>query len=467
MTETGVVEREAGLLRRLTRGQAIMISLGGAIGTSLFLSSGIALSYAGPGVMVSYAIAGFIAVAMVFSLSEMAVMHPAAGSFGTYAELYLSPWAGFVVRYTYWFAQVVATGFEAVAAGIYMTYWFPAAPVWLWSLGFAVIVLAVNSRSVNNFGSVEYWFALIKVAAIVFFVVLGAAHIFGLGVPATGFANLYALPGGFFPHGFHGVWMAVILGLLSFVGIEVVAVTSGEVPNPEKTIPAALRTMAVRLFLFYVLALGVVAAMFPWTQTQGHVAVAQSPFVKVLALTGIPNAAGLMNFVIISAALSGMNTNVYLCSRMLFSLARGRYAPAWLGRLSRSGAPVAGVWLSGGFILTAILAAMFTPKAYAYLQGVALFGAIVVWALILVSHLRFRQVHAAESLPVRMPLFPAIQLAGLALLAALLVTMGLDADWKISWIVGVPWLVLVTLGYVVWKRVTPAPAAVAAPPETA
>jgi len=452
LDETGVVAREAGLLRRLTRGQAIMISLGGAIGTSLFLSSGIALGYAGPGVMVSYAIAGFIAVAMVFSLSEMAVVHPAAGSFGTYAEIYLSPWAGFLVRYTYWFAQVIATGFEAVAAGIYMTYWIPAAPVWLWSLGFAAIVIWVNSRSVSSFGTVEYWATTVKVSAIVLFVILGASHIFGLGVPATGLHNLYALPGGFFPHGIHGVWMAVILGLLSFVGIEVVAVTSGEVPNPEKTIPAALRGMAVRLFLFYVLALGVVAAMFPWTETAGGVAVAQSPFVKVLSLTGIPDAPGIMNFVIITAALSGMNTNVYLCSRMLFSLARGRYAPAWLGRLSLAGAPVAAVLVSGACILTAIVAAKFTPRAYAYLQGVALFGAIVVWGLILVSHLRFRQVRGAAGMPVRMPLFPWIQLAGLGLLAALLVTMGLDKDWNISWIVGVPWLLLVTAGYFIWKR---------------
>jgi AAT family amino acid transporter len=456
LDETGVVTREAGLHRRLTRGQAIMISLGGAIATSLFLSSGIALGYAGPGVMVSYAIAGFIAVAMVFSLSEMAVVHPTAGSFGTYAEIYLNPWAGFVIRYTYWFAQVIAIGFEAVAAGIYMTYWIPAAPVWLWSLGFAAIVIWVNSRSVASFGTVEYWFALIKVTAIVLFIILGAVHIFGLGVPATGFHNLYALPGGFFPHGAHGVWMAVILGLLSFVGIEVVAVTSGEVANPQKTIPAALRAMAARLILFYVLALGVVAAMFPWTETGGSVAVTESPFVKVLSLTGIPNAAGLMNFVIISAALSGMNTNVYLCSRMLFSLARGRYAPAWLGRLSPAGAPVTAVLFSGACILTAILAAKFTPRAYAYLQGVALFGAIVVWALILVSHLRFRQLRGPESLPVRMPLFPWIQLAGLGLLAALLITMGLDKDWNISWIVGVPWLLVVTAGYFIWKRATSA-----------
>ena len=233
MQDIPEIAREGGLRKDLSRGQVIMISLGGAIGTTLFLSSGVALGYAGPSVLFSYAIAGFIAVVMVFSLSEMAVVHPAAGSFGTYAETYLNPWAGFVVRYTYWLAQVIATGFEAVAAGIYMAWWFPASPVWLWSLGFAVIVLYVNARSVGNFGTVEYAFSFIKVTAIVLFIILGLAQILGVGGPAVGLGNLYALPGGVFPHGLHGMWMAVILGVLSFVGIEVIAVTSGEAVDPH------------------------------------------------------------------------------------------------------------------------------------------------------------------------------------------------------------------------------------------
>ena len=464
MAETAIVEREGGLRKDLTRAQVVMISLGGAIGTSLFLSSGIALGYAGPSVLVSYAIAGFIAVVMVLSLLEMAVMHPTAGSFGTYAETYLNPWAGFVVRYTYWFCQVIATGFEAVAAGIYMTYWFPDAPVWLWAFGFAAIVLFVNSRSVGDFGTVEYWLALIKVTAIVLFIILGISRILGLGAAPVGLHNLYRLPGGFFPHGFNGVWMAVILGVLSFVGIEVIAVTSGEVPDPEKAIPAALRTMAIRLFLFYVLALGVVAAIIPWTQSGGSGTVAQSPFVKILALTGIPHAAGLMNFVIISAAISGMNSNVYLCSRMLFSLSRGDYAPRFLGRLARSGTPVMATLFSGVCVLLAAGLARFTPRAYAYLQGVALFGLITVWMLILLSHLRFRAVHRPADLPVRMPFFPAMQIAGLGLLAALLITMGLDKDWNTSWKVGAPWLVLLTAAYFIWKRATASARAVASDP---
>src|SRR5579871_840956 len=167
-----------------------MIGLGGTIGTGLFLGSGVAINYAGPGVIASYVIAGFIALIVVFSLSEMAVAHPAAGSFGVYAEAYLSPWAGFMVRYTYWLAQVIAIGGEAVAAGVYMTYWFPDIPVWMWSVGFAAGLLYVNSRSVANFGRFEYWFALIKVIAIVFFIILGLAAIFGIGSVPVGLHNV-------------------------------------------------------------------------------------------------------------------------------------------------------------------------------------------------------------------------------------------------------------------------------------
>lgn len=446
-----IAPQEQGLHKSLGRAQIVMIGLGGAIGTGLFAGSSLAIAYAGPAVLLSYAIAAFIAVVMVLSLSEMAVVLPTAGSFGVYAETYLNPWAGFVVRYTYWAAQVIAVGGEAVAVGAYMSFWFPNVPVWLWSVGFAAVLLYVNSRSVKNFGTFEYWFALIKVVAIVVFIILGLAAVVGVGVAPVGLHNVFGLPGGFMPKGLHGVWTAVILGVLSFNGIEVIAVTSGEAANPRTSIPAALRTMVVRLFLFYLLALFVVIAFAPWTAT-GSTVVTASPFVKVLRHTGIAQAAGIMNFVVITAALSSMNTDIYLCSRMLFSLSRGGYAPRSLGRLSRDGTPIAALLVSGAGILVAAAMSKLTPRAFNYLFGVALFGAIIVWAVILLSHLSFRRHHSAESLPVRMPLFPYMQIAGLALLAALLVTMGLEKDWRLSWICGVPWLGLLTIGYLVWKR---------------
>jgi L-asparagine transporter-like permease len=348
--------------------------------------------------------------------------------------------------------QVVAVGGEAVAAGIYMTWWFPHVPVWIWSIGFAATLLYVNARSVARFGTFEYWFALIKVAAIVLFIILGGAGILGIGLDPIGFGNLTDLPGGFMPNGFAGVWMAVIMGIFAFNGIELIAVTAGETRDPVNVIPAALRNMVIRLFLFYGLGLLIVVTFVPWTETGAKV-VSESPFVRVLAYTGFAHAAGWMNFVVLSAALSSMNVNIYLSSRMLFSLARGGYAPEVLGRLNANRTPLAAIVVSGAGIVSAAAVARFTPHAYNYLFGIALFGAIFVWLIILSSHIGFRRAHAGRELPVRMPLFPWLQWCGIALLAAVLITMGLDTEfWNVSWIVGVPWLVLLSGAYFVRRR---------------
>ena len=452
MGNSQLIEREHGLQRGLSTAQMTMIGLGGAIGTGLFMGSGIAIGYAGPAVLVSYVIAAYIAMVMVFSLSEMAVVHPTAGSFGVYAEMYLGPWAGFLVRYTYLMAQVVAIGGEAVAAGLYMSYWLPEVPVWIWSVSFAGILVYINSLSVANFADFEYWCTLIKVTAIVLFIAFGIAHIFGLGAPATGFDNLVNLPGGFMPNGLGGVWMGVLIAVFSFYGIEIVAVTSGEAVDPRTSIPRALRTMALRLLLFYVLALGIMVTVLPWTEA-GATAVQQSPFVRIFEHAGIRHAAGIMNFVVLTAALSSMNTNLYLTSRMLFSLARGGYAPAALGRLGDKGTPVIAAVVSGSCILLTASVSKLTPYAYNYLLGIALFGGLTIWTFILLSHLRFRQRHGKIALPVRMPLFPYAQLSAIALLAAILLTMAFDREfWNVAWIVGVPWLAGVSAAYFIWKK---------------
>ncbi|RKE39477.1 amino acid/polyamine/organocation transporter (APC superfamily) [Paraburkholderia sp. BL23I1N1] len=454
MEETSITSREGGLNKALTQRQITMIGIGGAIGTGLFMGSGIAIGYAGPGVLISYAIAALIAVIMVFSLAEMAVAHPTAGSFGTYAEMYLNRGVGFVVRYTYWVIEVVAVGGEAIAVGVYMGFWFPGIPVWLWSMAFGVALIYVNCRSVTNFGSFEYWFALTKVVAIIAFIVVGIAHVFGLGTgtPPVGMHNLTGLPGGFMPHGFHGVWMGVLMAIFSFYGVEIVAVTSGEAKDPSRAIPHALRSMVLRLTLFYILALGIMVAYLPWTEAGARV-VQQSPFVKLFAHAGIAHAAGIMNFVVITAALSSMNTNIYLSSRTLFSLARGGFAPRWIGTLSANGTPLVATLISGAGVLLAAAVSFFSPLAYNYLFGIALFGGIFVWIVILVTHLRFRQAWKGRKLPVRMPLFPIAQITGIALLSAILITMGLDTEfWDISWIVGVPWLIAVSAVYLIYRK---------------
>lgn len=452
MTEPAAVAREHGLERALTQRQIVMIGLGGAIGTGLFMGSGIAIGYAGPAVLISYVIAAALAVIMVLSLSEMAVAHPTAGSFGVYAEIYIGPWIGFLVRYTYWFAQVIAIGGEAVAAGIYMGYWLPDVPVFMWSVGFAAALVWVNARSVANFGAFEYWFALIKVVAIVLFIIFGATFLLGLGVPAIGFSNLTELPGGFMPHGWTGVWFGVLIAIFSFYGIELIAVTAGEAADPAKAIPAALRSMALRLFLFYGLALAIIVSFIPWTEAGASV-VTQSPFVRLFDYAGIRHAAGVMNFVVVTAALSSMNTNLYLASRMLFSLGRGGHAPARLGHLGARGTPVTATLVSGIVIIGTASISFATAKAYNYLFGIALFGGVLVWITVLVCHLRFRSRVDPALLVRRTPFFPVPQLVGIVVLSALLVTMAFDTEfWNIAWIVGVPWLVMLSIVYAVRQR---------------
>ena len=451
MDEQAYLDREAGLERGLSKAQIIMIGLGGAIGTGLFMGSGIAIGYAGPGVLISYLIAALIAVIMVFSLSEMAVVHPTAGSFGTYAEIYLGPMMGFIVRYTYWIQQVLLIGAEAVAVGIYMSWWFPDVPVWLWAIGSAAAVLWINTRAVHNFGSVEYWLTVIKVSAIVAFIVVGLSRILGIVGDPIGLHNVTGLAGGFLPNGFLGVWLAVLMALFSFMGLEFVVGTASEAKDPKVAIPAALRTMAARLFLFYILALFIIVAFLPWTESGAKV-VTESPFVKMFASAGIPYAAGLMNFVVATAALSAMNTSIYLGSRMLFSLARGGYAPRALGQLNAQNVPMRATAVTGAGILAAASLSILTPLAYNYLFGIVLFGGLLVWSAILVSHLRFRRRHQGADLPVRMPFFPYAQILGLVLLGAITVTMALHGDWQVAVFAGGPWLVLIAAAYLVWRR---------------
>jgi amino acid transporter, AAT family len=402
-----------------------MIAIGGAIGVGLFLGSGITIQLAGPGVIITYLLGALVAVVMAYALAEMAVVHPVAGSFGIYAETYLSAWAGFTVRGTYGLVQIIAIGAEVTAVAIYFAYWFPAVPAWIWVVGVSAGLITVNALQVSNFGEFEYWFALIKVVAIIVFIVVGFALVAGLGSwPGVGLSNL-TRHGGFFPHGLRGVWLALTLVITSYMGVEVIAVTAGEAENPQKSIPRAMRTIVFRLILFYVLAVTIMLAMTPWDRT-GSSSVTGSPFVRAFEAAGIPFAASIMNLVVISAALSSANTNLYLSTRMLFSLSRGQYAPRWLGHLSRNGVPRRALAVSAGGMVAATLLAIFAPNnAFLLLYGTAVAGMFFVWMVILLTHIRFRQTVAPEiitRLPLRVPGHPLPAVAGIVILLAIAVT---------------------------------------------
>lgn len=450
MEKNDLIKKEEGLHKGLSQAQLTMIGIGGAIGTGLFYGSGFAVGMAGPGVIISYLIAAAAALIMMGALSEMAVAHPTAGSFGTYAEMYLGGLAGWTVRYTYWFCQVIAVGGEVIAAAVYMQLWFPDVPNVVWMLAFSAALVYVNARSVANFGVFEYWFAMIKVVAIVIFIIAGFAMVFGIGVKPVGLANL-TQHGGFLPKGFEGAWRAVMMAIFSFIGVEVVAVTSGEAKNPESSVPKAMKSMIIRLVLFYVLSIFLMLCLVPWNQAGGKV----SPFVQVFTEIGIPYAAGVMNFVVLTAALSSMNTNLYITSRMMFSLSRGGHAHPALGKLSKQGVPVNALLVSTGGIALAVLLQKFGAEtAYLYAFGVALFGALFVWLMILVTFFRFRQQRQdlIGKLPFTMPLHPVLPAIGILLLASILVTFYFHDFFRVGVYSGVAWLLLMGVSYYLFGR---------------
>lgn len=445
-----LVQNEAGLQRHLTPRQLSMIAIGGAIGTGLFLGSAISVNLAGPGVILSYVAAGAIALSVMWALGEMTVAHPVAGSFGVHAELYVHPLAGFAMRYSYWLAQVIATGSEVVAASIYCKYWFPAVPPWLWIGGFSIALIYVNARSVASFGSFEYWFAMIKVVTITVFLVLGAALLLGVGFPRVGFTN-YSAPGGFLPHGWRGVGLGMAMAIFSFLGMEIVAVTSGEAEDPATALPRALRWTLGRMGLFYIGGLAIVVGIVPWNQ----VGLGESPFVRVFETVGVPAAAGVMNFVVLTAALSSVNCNLYLMARMLFSLSRGGYAPAAFGRLSKRGTPVVALLVSSaGMCAALLLDHWFHDKAYVYMLGSAFLGGIFVWQMILITHLAFRRHVSKSAKPmVRLaPKGPWTSVLGFTALSSVLISTWWIPGLRITLLAGVPWLVFISLCYLVWAR---------------
>ena len=427
------VRNEQVLARQLSAAQQVMMALGGAIGTGLFLASGLAVNVAGPAVILAYVIVAAIALLLGAALTDMAVAHPTAGAFGVYAGMYVSPFAGYAVRVSYWLMEVIATGGQLVAASIYMGYWFPAVPGALWVFAFASALIYVNSRAVGELGIVEYWLVTIKVVAVVLFVGFGVLVLAGAtGEPAIGLSNVTG-HGGFMPFGITGVWLGCCFVIYSFIGVEIVGVTSGEASDPARTIPRAMRRMVVGLSVIYIVTVTLLVALTPWNQ----LGIGESPFVSVLRRLAIPGAAGVMNGVVLLAALSSANANIYLIARTLFSLARAGFVPHRLGAVSERGAPVAALLVSSAGLAVAVLVRAFWPQsAYVWFFGAALFGALFVWLMIFVTHIAFRA-----------PRVPIASCAGAVLIAAILVSTWWVPDLRSTLVAGGPWLLLLAIGY--------------------
>jgi L-asparagine transporter-like permease len=420
-----------------------MVAVGGSIGTGLLLGSGVAMEIAGPAAILSFLIAAFINWTVAMALGELACAHPAAGSFGVYGDLYLNSFAGFIARAGYWVGLALAIGAEMVAAATYMSAWFPGVRSYLWILVFSALLLVINLRSVGSYGRMEFWLSMIKLATIVAFIVIGAALLLSGRV-----APQYNAQGGFFPKGLWSPLVAMTFAVYSFGGVEMVAVTTGESRSTKETPRAVWLTFLILTFV-YVGAIIVLLGVMPWNRA----GVTESPFVTTFRTVKIPHASAVMNFVVLTAALSGANATLYVASRMIFSLARTGWAPARLGRLNPEGSPQYAVLLSSFGILFALALVLWAPEnAFRYIVGAAFTGMILSWLVSLAAHISFRHRSRPEdlaALPLRSPLGKWGSILGFAM-----VTVALIQTWLhpiVNLWSGLACLAVLTLAYALLK----------------
>jgi GABA permease len=413
------------LKKGLSERQLRMIAIGGVIGAGLFVGSGVVIGKTGPGSFIAYALCGFLVIMVMRMLAEMAVANPSTGSFADYARNALGGWAGFSVGWLYWYFWVIIVGFEAIAGAKIVQYWIPGIPLWLCSLVLLTAMTATNLFSVSSFGEFEFWFAGIKVAAIIAFLAVGAAYVFGLWPhKSMDFSNLTA-HGGFLPHGPMGITAAIVTVIFSMTGAEVATIAAAESKNPERAVAKAANSVIARIALFYVGSIFLLTVILPWNDET----VAASPFVAAFTKMGLPYADHIMNAVVLTAVLSCLNSGMYTASRMLFVLAARREAPLQLVSVTRRGVPAVAILASSivGF-LCVIAAAVSPDTVFAFLLNSS--GAIIlfVYCLIGISQIVLRLRAGSDGLRVKMWLFPVLSIFTVLAIMAILAQMGLQKD---------------------------------------
>lgn len=439
MQQARNANEEQGLRHELSAGQMAMVAVGGSIGTGLLLGSASAIGLAGPAVILSFLLAAFINFTVACALGELACAHPAAGSFGIYGDLYLNDWAGFLSRGGYWAAIAVSIGAEMVASAVYMAHWFPRIPAIVWVALFSLALLLVNLLDVADYGRFEFWFAMVKVVTIAAFVALGAILLLTKRV-----APQYTTEGGFFPLGILAPLLAMTFAIYAFGGIEFVAVSSGEARSP-KEIAKAIRITFAMLTLVYLGAIAILVGVMPWNRAGSS----ESPFVTVFRSVNIPAASHLMNFVVLTAALSGANAALYVSSRMLFSMARSGWAPARLGRLNAHGSPKLAVMVSSYGIGVALVLEKWAPAdAFEFILRAAFFGMMLSWIVSLAAHVSFRRRTNPEqirALPLRSPLGGWGSVIGFTVICAVILKGWWDS--RVNLVSGVLYLLLLTVAW--------------------
>ena len=439
------VRQEGDLKRGLKNRHIQLIALGGAIGTGLFLGIGQTIKMAGPAVLLGYALGGFIAFLIMRQLGEMVAEEPVSGSFSFFANKYWNGFAGFLAGWNYWVLYVLVSMAELTAVGLYVQFWWPEIPTWVSAAFFFIVINAVNLSNVKHFGEMEFWFAIIKVVAIIGMIVFGSYLLLsGAGGPQASISNLWA-QGGFLPHGWSGLIMSLAIIMFSFGGLELVGITAAEADDPRKSIPRAVNQVIYRILIFYVGALAVLLALYPWNQ----LAEGGSPFVLIFSALGSDITANILNIVVLTAALSVYNSSVYCNSRMLHGLAQQGNAPRFLMKVDKRGVPVTAIALSGVMTLICVVINYLIPgKAFQLLMALVVAALVINWAMISLTHIKFRHaMNARQVVPAFKAFwFPFANYVCLVFLAGMLVILYL-LDEKISVGLVPVWLGLLWAGY--------------------
>jgi arginine/ornithine permease len=441
------------LKRTMKTRHLFMISLGGVIGSGLFLGSGYTISEAGPmGAILSYLVGGLIMFLTMLCLGELSVAMPVSGSFQTYTTKFIGPGTGFALGWLYWLGWSVTVALEFLAAGQLMERWFPDVPVWIWSGIFAVVLFSLNALSAKAFAEAEFWFSSIKILAILLFIALGGAALFGLidlkgGQEAPFLSNFTAH--GFLPNGFSALIITMIAVNFSFQGTELIGIAAGESENPEKTIPKSIKQTVWRTLVFFVLAIFVVAGLIPMEKA----GVIESPFVVVFDSIGIPYAADIMNFVILTALLSVGNSGLYAATRMLYAMSKEKMASPVLTKVNKKGVPMNALILTMGISLLSLLSGFFAAETvFVWLLSIAGLGAQVGWISITASQIAFRRKYIRdggklEDLKFKTPFFPVLPIIALTLNIIVLASLAFDSEQRLALYLGVPFVIACYLIY--------------------
>ncbi|MCM3771739.1 amino acid permease [Priestia aryabhattai] len=440
-------QNESDLQRTIKGRHLFMITLGGVIGSGFFIGSGYTISHAGPaGTILAYLVGGLMMYLTMLCLGELSVAMPVSGSFQDYATKFINPATGFTIGWMYWLSWGTTVSLELTAIGILMERWFPHTPIWIWCLVFAVLLFVTNAFSARSYAESEFWFSIIKVVTIILFILLGGAALFGL-IPLENSKNIsfsHITEDGLFPTGFVSVLLTMVAVNFSFQGTELIGIAAGESENPEKTLPKAINNTIWRVMIFFILTIAVLVGIIPWKQA----GLLESPFVAVFEQLGVPYAADIMNFVILTALVSVANSGLFATTRILYSLSKNNMAPSSLSKVSRFGIPLHALLVSLGLSCMCLLTSFFAADTvYVWLLSIASMTAIAAWMSIAASQYFFRRQYIKSGnniadLKYRTPLYPVVPILAFTLNSAALVSLIFIPEQRMALYCGVPFALI-------------------------